>query len=111
MSITDVGARVVFTRLEGGIRVAGLADPGNADRKIDARRMEILIDTARASLPEGAAYGEATGLWCGLRPMTPDATPRIARPHPRLAYNLGHGMLGWTMAMGSAERLARLILP
>ncbi|MBD60196.1 MAG: amino acid dehydrogenase [Citromicrobium sp.] len=111
VSITDVGARVVFTRLEGGIRVAGLADLGNADRKIDARRMEILIDTARASLPEGAAYGEATGLWCGLRPMTPDATPRIARPHPRLAYNLGHGMLGWTMAMGSAERLARLILP
>lgn len=110
VSITDVEARVVFTRLKAGVRVAGLADLGNADRSIDGKRMATLLETARASLPEGAAFDEAAGFWCGLRPMTPDATPRIARPHPRLAYNLGHGVLGWTMAMGSAERLARLIV-
>ncbi len=110
VSITDVEARVVFTRLETGIRVAGLADLGNADRTIDPRRMASLLESSRAALPQGAAFDEAAGFWCGLRPMTPDATPRIARPHPRLAYNLGHGVLGWTMAMGSAERLARLIV-
>lgn len=111
VSITDVEGRIVFTRLGERMRVAGLADLGNADRTIDPRRMDALLASARQSMPAGAAFDRAGAFWAGLRPMTPDAQPRIARPHPRLAYNLGHGVLGWTLAMGSAERLARLVLP
>lgn len=111
ISITDVDARIVFTRLREQVRVAGLADLGNADRTVDPKRLEALLASARQSMPKGAAFEQADGFWAGLRPMTPDAQPRIARPHPRLAYNLGHGVLGWTLAMGSAERLARLLVP
>lgn len=110
VSITDVGARIVFTRLCQRVRVAGLADLGNANLAVDPARMEALLAGARQSMPEGAAFDQAGAFWAGLRPMTPDAQPRIARPHPRLAYNLGHGVLGWTLAMGSAERLARLVV-
>ncbi|USA40096.1 FAD-dependent oxidoreductase [Pelagerythrobacter marinus] len=110
ISITDVEAKIVFTRLGGQVRVAGLADLGNFDRAVDPRRMAALVDGARRSMPRAAAFDRAGAFWTGLRPMTPDAQPRIARPHPRLAYNLGHGVLGWTLAMGSAERLARLVL-
>ncbi|WP_263853374.1 FAD-dependent oxidoreductase [Pelagerythrobacter rhizovicinus] len=111
ISITDVDARIVFTRLRERVRVAGLADLGNADRAVDPQRLEALLAGARESMPKGAAFERAEAFWAGLRPMTPDAQPRIARPHPRLAYNLGHGVLGWTLAMGSAERLARLLVP
>lgn len=110
VSITDVEARIVFTRLGDAIRIAGLADLGNTDRRIDPRRTEALVASARKCMPAAAAFQQASAFWTGLRPMTPDAQPRIARPHPRVAYNLGHGMLGWTLAMGSAERLARLVL-
>lgn len=111
ISITDVGARVVFTNLGGRIRVAGLADLGQVDPSVDPARMASLIETAKRTMPGSADYERTNSHWAGLRPMTPDAQPRIARPHPRLAYNLGHGMLGWTLAMGSAERLSRLVLP
>lgn len=111
VSITDVEARIVFTRLRERMRVAGLADLGNASRTVDPHRMGALLDSARQSMPEGAAFDRAGAFWAGLRPMTPDAQPRIARPRPRLAYNLGHGVLGWTLAMGAAERLAQLVLP
>ena len=109
VSITDVEARIVFTRLGDAVRIAGLADLGNTDRRIDPRRTDALVASARECMPAAAAFQQASAFWTGLRPMTPDAQPRINRPHPRVAYNLGHGMLGWTLAMGSAERLARLV--
>jgi D-amino-acid dehydrogenase len=104
-----VESKIVFTRLREQIRVAGLADLGNADAMLDPRRTASLLGSARQSMPRAADFDQADAFWTGLRPMTPDGQPRIARPHPRVAYNLGHGMLGWTMAMGSAERLARLL--
>jgi D-amino-acid dehydrogenase len=48
--------------------------------------------------------------WCGLRPMTPDGTPVIARAkYSNFYLNTGHGTLGWTMAAGSGQVLADLI--
>lgn len=110
VSITDVDSKIVFTRLREQIRVAGLADLGNADPALDPRQTASLLGSARKSMPDAADFDQAGAFWAGHRPMTPDGQPRIDRPHPRIAYNLGHGMLGWTMAMGSAERLARLLL-
>jgi D-amino-acid dehydrogenase len=39
--------------------------------------------------------------------MTPNSQPITRWVDPRLALNTGHGMLGWTLAMGSAARIAR----
>jgi D-amino-acid dehydrogenase len=41
--------------------------------------------------------------------MSPSSLPIISRPRPELLLNIGHGMLGWTFAMGAAERAASLI--
>jgi D-amino-acid dehydrogenase len=41
--------------------------------------------------------------------MTPNSLPIISRPSDTLAINAGHGMLGWTLAMGSGEQLAELL--
>ena len=47
-----------------------------------------------------------------LRPATPIGRPIIGR-HPRaptnLLFNTGHGALGFTLAFGSAQRVARLL--
>lgn len=109
-SITDVARKVVLCRLNGQVRVAGLAELGLSDIDVDSRRLTDLIDSAREVLPEAADYGAATGGWAGLRPMTPSSLPVVCRARARIALNVGHGMLGWTFAMGSAERAAQLIL-
>lgn len=108
-SITDTSRRIVFTPLNGEIRVAGLAELGAGSDRIDEARLQTLVQSASESMPEAADYNCISKRWAGLRPMTPDSLPRIARPLPALAYNVGHGMLGWTMAMGSGRRLARLV--
>ncbi|MAK62974.1 MAG: amino acid dehydrogenase [Ponticaulis sp.] len=111
ISLTDTKRRLVFTRLGDRIRIAGMADLGWTHDTPDPARLRVLTNSAIEALPAAAAYERATELWAGLRPMTPDSNPRIARPHPALIYNLGHGMLGWTMAMGTGERAAKLAVP
>jgi D-amino-acid dehydrogenase len=109
-SITDVARKLVFCQLQGKVRVAGLAELGTADRTVAAKRFDYLLATARDILPLAADYAAAGEPWTGLRPMTPSSLPIVRRVRPGLSVNIGHGMLGWTFAMGSAERLANAML-
>ncbi|WP_324751151.1 FAD-dependent oxidoreductase [Sphingomonas sp. LY54] len=105
-SITDVARKLVFCRLSGKMRVAGLADLGRRDLDVDQKRLDALIGPARSGFPEAVHYDRIESTWAGLRPMTPNSLPMLERPRPDVVLNLGHGALGWTYAMGSAERAA-----
>ncbi len=108
-SITDTARKLVFCRLGERIRVAGLADLNHWDPTPDPARMEQLVAMARASLPEAADYGRIEHRWAGLRPATPTSSAVIREARDGLVLNIGHGMLGWTLAMGSGERAAQLL--
>ncbi|MGV1681622.1 FAD-dependent oxidoreductase [Sphingopyxis sp. NJF-3] len=109
VSVTDAANRVVFARLGDRMRIAGLAELGRGDTRVDKRRLAALIGSARAALPEAADYRAIEASWAGLRPMTPDSLP-ITRPiAPGVIANTGHGALGWTYAAGSAERVAAIV--
>ena len=46
-------------------------------------------------------------MWFGFRPMSADGLPFIGETKiGGLFLNTGHGHLGWTLAMGSANLLA-----
>jgi D-amino-acid dehydrogenase len=109
VSITDTARKIVFCRLDGQMRVAGLAEFGATDISVDAAQLQYLVRTAREALPGAADYDRAADGWAGLRPMSPSSVPIIRRPRPDIIVNVGHGMLGWTFAMGAAERAARLL--
>jgi D-amino-acid dehydrogenase len=109
MSITDVSRKVVFCPLDGAIRVAGLAELGARGTTVDQRQLATLVSTAAGVLPRAADYAASYHGWAGIRPMTVNALPIIRKIAPRVTINVGHGMLGWTYAMGSAERAARLL--
>lgn len=111
ISITDTARKIVFCRLSGRMRVAGLAELGAWSPSIDPERLQLLIGLARGSLPQAAGYDRIESDWAGLRPMSPSSLPMIARVQPEIFLNIGHGMLGWTFAMGAAERAAALIHP
>lgn len=109
MSITDVSRKVVFCPLDGAIRVAGLAELGVRNTKVDQRQLAMLVFAASGVLPRAADYAASYQGWAGIRPMTANALPIIRKIAPRVTINVGHGMLGWTYAMGSAGRAARLM--
>lgn len=110
VSITDTDRKLVFCRLGDKLRVAGLAEVGNHSATVDPRRAECLVAMARESLPDAAAYDAIDSTWAGLRPMTPNSVPIIRRVRPDVVVNVGHGMLGWTLAMGSGERALDVLL-
>ena len=76
----------------------------------DHYEMRILLESeaakraAQRGMPDAADYTRISNHWAGLRPVTPWSSPVIQRMAEGLVGNLGHGMLGWTLAMGSGER-------
>jgi D-amino-acid dehydrogenase len=111
-SVTDMERKLVFAPLardgHTAIRIAGIADLESNNTTIDTRRIDILR-RASAELLGMDAAGDVEP-WCGLRPMTPDSRPIIGwSPLDGLFVNSGHGMLGWTLACGSARLTADMI--
>jgi len=107
ISLTDTKRKLVFCRLGGKVRVAGLAELGASSCAVDQKRAQMLRGQAREALPDAVNYEAIESDWAGLRPMTPNSQPIIRWIDSHLGLNTGHGMLGWTLAMGSGARLAR----
>jgi D-amino-acid dehydrogenase len=108
-TVLDETYKIALTRLGNRIRVGGMAELAGFDLRLNPRRRETLEKVTRELFPGGdLARAE---FWTGLRPMTPDGTPLVgATPIDKLFLNTGHGTLGWTMACGSAEVLARQLM-
>lgn len=107
-SVTDYSRKIVYAPLEAATRVAGFADFKGYDRTVEPARIATLVAAALATFAIEDAASNAP--WAGLRPMTPDSRPIIgASPLAGLFLNCGQGMLGWTLACGSARLLADLI--
>lgn len=111
VSVTDMQRRIVFSTLNGRVRIAGLADFVGADHSQDAARIQHLLKTARQIAPEFADYTAADAVpWAGDRPMTPDGIPLVGASNIAGLYlNCGHGMLGWTLAAATGQEAAAAI--
>ena len=110
LSITDIKHKMVYSRLGEQLRIAGIHQIGSGDTKIYQRKINQLLGIAQKCFPDAADYGADPCGWAGLRPTTPDSVPIIGQtPVRNLWLNTGQGMLGWTLACGSAELLARLM--
>ena len=126
ISITDFKRKIVYAPLrmasgeppgratpQGELRAAGMADLAGYRATLDPMRLDQLVREAGAAFPNAAAnHYEPEGLkpWAGLRPATPKGTPILgASPFDNLFLNVGHGALGWTLALGSGRVVADLL--
>jgi D-amino-acid dehydrogenase len=109
VSVTDTSKRIVFCPLSWKLRVAGLAELGQWNTQVTEARSKLLIEMAREAFPYAGAYDRIESVWAGVRAMTPSTLPILSRVRPKVLVNSGHGMLGWTYAMGSAERVAEIV--
>lgn len=107
VSITDAARKVVYARLGATLRLAGAADLVGSNLEIDKRRVGQLLGDAQHDFPSAADWQNAR-LWAGQRPATPTGVPILGRRSgtDNLLLNVGHGALGFTLALGSAERIA-----
>lgn len=111
VSVTALEQRIVFSRMNGQVRIAGFADFVGFKTTRDEQRVQQLLDVAKRVAPDAANY-TATPVhgWGGFRPMTPSGLPHIGESAVRGLYlNTGHGMLGWTMACASGHDVAAAI--
>lgn len=109
VSVTDHAQKVVYARLGESLRVAGMAEIAGHEATPDPSRIALLARQAALRFPAAGDYASARA-WCGLRPATPKGPPVLgATPYPNLMLNVGHGALGFTLAMGSAQVVTDLV--
>lgn len=92
-----------------GLRVGGTVEIAGLKARPDPRRARALADIALENF-EGLADQEYTS-WSGHRPCMPDSVPVIgpAAKHPGLFIAAGHGHLGLTDSIGTAQRIADIL--
>jgi len=109
VSLTDLAAKTVTTRLGRKLRVAGTAELSGYGTELNPVRCEALVARTFELFPDAGERASAQ-FWAGLRPATPSNVPLIGRTRYRnLFLDTGHGTLGWTMACGSGRALADVI--
>jgi D-amino-acid dehydrogenase len=111
-AIMDDARKFVITPLGDRYRIVGSAEVGDTSTTPSPRRISAVTRGLAELFPQLAGCEDFPGAvsWAGLRPMVPDAQPRIGPTKvPGLWTNTGHGHTGWTMAAGSGRRLAGLM--
>jgi D-amino-acid dehydrogenase len=109
VSLTDLGRKLVFTRLGDRLRIAGTAELSGYGRSLDRVRCDALVARTFELFPDAGERATAQ-YWMGLRPATPSNVPLVGRTRYRnLFLDTGHGTLGWTMACGSGRAIADVI--
>lgn len=108
-SLIDEQTKIVCSRLGDRLRVAGTAELNGYNRDITRSRIEPLLNWVRNNFPE--INTQSYNQWTCLRPMTPDMLPIVqpSKNEPRVWYHCGHGHLGWTTSLATAQALSRAI--
>ena len=111
VSVTALKHRMVFSHINGFMRIAGFADFTGFDTSADSERIQSLLELAKRVAPYAANYdAEDMQVWGGFRPMTPSGQPQVGATGIRgLFLNTGHGMLGWTLACSTGYDAAQAV--
>lgn len=103
--------KIFVTPMEEGLRVGGTVEIGGLDRPPDLSRAAVLERIVRDTFPGLSDVRPTT--WMGHRPCMPDSVPVVgpAQGKPGLWLALGHGHLGMTDSIATAERIAGGMMP
>ena len=102
--------KVFVTPMEEGLRVGGTVEIGGLVAPPDERRAALLGRIARDTF-QGLENLHAR-TWMGHRPCMPDSVPVVgaAPGHPGLWLACGHGHLGLTDSLNTAQQIAQALL-
>lgn len=109
-AVMDERYKVAISRLGLRVRVAGSAELGGSQAKLNPASLETLYKVLQDWFPGAVTLRSGVQQWKGARPMLPDGPPILgASGVPGIWLNLGHGSSGWALSCGSARVVADLI--
>lgn len=111
--VIDEGMHVAIVPMNGKLRAVGIAEFAGFDDTLSPGIARQLDSFTKSIFPDLAQTldGCKREPWAGFRAMSADGLPYIGETSSKgLWLNTGHGHLGWTLAAGSAELLADLIM-
>jgi D-amino-acid dehydrogenase len=105
-------AKVAVSPLSRNLRLAGTMEFGGLDEEINAVRVEAILRAPEVYFRNWIPPRAPVAARAGMRPMTPDGLPIMGRlgPLSNAYVSTGHGMLGVTLAPGSAAAMTDLML-
>ena len=109
VGVIDDVLHACVVSLGARLRAVGTAEFVGFDKRIEQVRVDNLVNLIKSVFPKIASslVLSASENWVGFRPLSSDGVPFVGpTPIAGLYLNTGHGHLGWTMAVGSAELLA-----
>ncbi len=107
--VVDTAEGAVIGRLGQRVRIAAGAELGGSPQRLRSDATERLYRLLQHWFP-GAAQLTRPQIWKGPRAVSADGLPLVgAGPRPGIWLNLGHGGTGWSLACGSAQRIADLV--
>ncbi|MFI7067938.1 NAD(P)/FAD-dependent oxidoreductase [Kribbella sp. NPDC050124] len=111
MAVKLVEPSIAITPFADGVRVAARLDLGRPGGPIAERLLTTVLNRTRPYFADWRP-GLSTATFSGMRPATPDSLPLIGPVpgHPGLYVATGHGMLGLTLAPGTAHHVVPLVL-
>ena len=112
-AVSDDGMHVAIVPINGKLRTVGIAEFAGYDDTLSPQIFRQLDRLTKSVYPNLAQTidGCKREPWTGFRAMSADGLPYIGETSSKgLWVNTGHGHLGWTLATGSAELLADLIM-
>ena len=114
LSVIDESIHIAITPYINRIRVAGTAEFVGFNDEVHPKRVDYLnlkLNEVYPHIFSKVKDDEEAEIWFGFRPMSADGLPFIGESKVKGLYlNTGHGHLGWTLAMGSADILADQIV-
>jgi len=114
LPVIDEGIHIAITPFANRIRVAGTAEFAGFNDEVHPKRFNYLnskLNEVYPSIFSKVKDDEEAEMWFGFRPMSADGLPFIGESKFKGLYlNTGHGHLGWTLAMGSADLIADQIV-
>jgi D-amino-acid dehydrogenase len=105
-------AKVAVTPFNERLRLAGTMEFGGLDEKINQVRVDAILRAPAKYFRNWEPPATKPTPMAGMRPMTPDGLPVIGHlGHLHNTYvSTGHGMMGITLAPGTAAALTDLIV-
>lgn len=107
-SVLDYSKNLVFTPLENSLKVSSGVFFGGFNQPQHDAFLAEMREKALRTCP--SLDFESARLRSGYRPWVPDSLPLVEKSrYDNLYLNVGHGMLGWTMAQATGKQLADIV--
>jgi D-amino-acid dehydrogenase len=109
-AIWDYKNQVHISRLGQRIRVSGCYALNDTQDTPNTADLKPLYRALEEWFPGAAMIDQSAQIWKGARPTLIDGLPVLGHSGlPGVWLNFGHGNLGWTLAFGAANTVARQI--